>query len=49
MLIDDHLYRRYVIDPMKVDTFEHSARCWIELVDLHSGTHHGRRSVQPHQ
>jgi hypothetical protein len=31
----------YVIDPTKVDAFERFARRWIELVDLHGGTHHG--------
>ena len=31
----------YVIDPAKIDAFERFARRWIELVDLHGGTHHG--------
>jgi NIPSNAP len=31
----------YLIDPAKIDAFERFARRWIELVDLHGGTHHG--------
>jgi hypothetical protein len=31
----------YVIDPAKIDTFERFARRWMELVNLHGGTHHG--------
>jgi NIPSNAP len=31
----------YVIDPAKIDAFERFARRWMELVDLHGGTHHG--------
>jgi hypothetical protein len=31
----------YVIDPGKIDAFERFARRWLELVDLHGGTHHG--------
>jgi len=31
----------YVIDPAKIDVFERFARRWIELVNLHGGTHHG--------
>jgi hypothetical protein len=31
----------YVIDPTKLDAFERFARRWMELVDLHGGTHHG--------
>jgi NIPSNAP len=31
----------YVIDPAKVDAFERFGRRWIELVNLHGGTHHG--------
>jgi NIPSNAP len=31
----------YVIDPAKIDAFERFGRRWIELVDLHGGTHHG--------
>jgi hypothetical protein len=31
----------YVIDATKVDAFERFARRWMELVNLHGGTHHG--------
>jgi hypothetical protein len=31
----------YVIDAAKIDAFEQFARRWMELVDLHGGTHHG--------
>jgi hypothetical protein len=31
----------YVIDAAKTDTFERFARRWMELVNLHGGTHHG--------
>ncbi len=31
----------YVIDPAKIDAFERFGRRWIELVELHGGTHHG--------
>jgi hypothetical protein len=31
----------YVIDPAKIDAFERFARKWMELVELHGGTHHG--------
>ena len=31
----------YVIDPAKIDAFEHFARRWMELVNQHGGTHHG--------
>ncbi len=31
----------YVIDPARIDAFERFARRWMELVDLHGGTHHG--------
>ncbi|MCO5974586.1 NIPSNAP family protein [Actinoallomurus soli] len=31
----------YVIDPAKIDAFERFGRRWMELVDLHGGTHHG--------
>lgn len=34
-------YLRYVIDPFKVDEFEHYARLWIPLVGKFGGTHHG--------
>lgn len=32
---------KYVIDPAKIEAFERFARCWIELVNLNGGTHHG--------
>ncbi|MFI5972794.1 NIPSNAP family protein [Streptomyces sp. NPDC051452] len=31
----------YVIDPAKIEPFERFGRRWMELVDLHGGTHHG--------
>lgn len=31
----------YVIDPGKIDAFERFGRRWMELVELHGGTHHG--------
>jgi len=31
----------YVIDPTKIEAFERFGRRWIELVNLHGGTHHG--------
>lgn len=34
-------YLRYVIDPWKVDEFEHYARLWIPLVARFGGRHHG--------
>jgi hypothetical protein len=32
---------RYEIDPAKIDAFERFAQRWMELVNLHGGTHHG--------
>ncbi|QWP75422.1 NIPSNAP family protein [Lysobacter sp. K5869] len=34
-------YLRYVLDPAKLDQFEHYARQWIPLVARFGGTHHG--------
>jgi hypothetical protein len=31
----------YVIDATKIEAFERFARRWMELVNLHGGTHHG--------
>lgn len=31
----------YVIEPAKIDAFERFARTWMELVEVHGGTHHG--------
>lgn len=31
----------YVIDPDQIDAFERFGRRWMELVNLHGGTHHG--------
>jgi hypothetical protein len=31
----------YVIDATKIDAFERFARRWMQLVNLHGGTHHG--------
>jgi hypothetical protein len=32
---------RYVIDPYKLQEFEHYAKLWIPLVNRLGGTHHG--------
>ena len=32
---------RYVIDPYKLNEFEHYAKLWIPLVNRLGGTHHG--------
>ena len=32
---------RYVIDPAKLDDFEHYGRWWIDLVGRFGGAHHG--------
>ncbi len=34
-------YLRYVIDPDKLEEFEHYARLWIPLVEKFGGQHHG--------
>lgn len=34
-------YLRYVIDPMKLQEFEHYGKLWIPLVERFGGTHHG--------
>ena len=34
-------FLRYVIDPAKVEEFEHYAKLWIPLVDRFGGKHHG--------
>ncbi len=34
-------YLKYVVDPLKLDDFEHYARLWIPLVNRLGGTHHG--------
>lgn len=34
-------YLRYIIDPHKVNEFEHYAKLWIPLVAKFGGTHHG--------
>jgi len=34
-------YLRYIIDPYKLDDFEHYAKLWIPLVNRFGGTHHG--------
>ena len=34
-------YLRYVIEPSKIEEFEHYARLWIPLVERFGGTHHG--------
>lgn len=31
----------YVIDPAEIEVFERFARRWMELVELHGGSHHG--------
>lgn len=34
-------YLRYVIDPFKIEEFEHYAKLWIPLVEKFGGQHHG--------
>ena len=34
-------YLRYVIDPQKLEEFEHYAKLWIPLVNKFGGQHHG--------
>jgi len=34
-------YLRYVIDPRKVEQFEHYGKLWIPLVERFGGQHHG--------
>ena len=34
-------YLRYLIDPSKVNEFEHYGRLWISLVKKFGGVHHG--------
>jgi hypothetical protein len=34
-------YVRYIIDPYKLDEFEHYAKTWIPLVNRFGGIHHG--------
>ncbi len=34
-------YLRYVIDPNKLEEFEHYAAMWIPLVEKFGGKHHG--------
>jgi len=34
-------YLRYVIDPSKVNEFEHYGKLWIPLVEKFGGKHHG--------
>lgn len=34
-------YLRYVIDPDKVEEFEHYGKLWLALVEKFGGAHHG--------
>ena len=34
-------YLRYIIDPYKIEDFEHYGRLWISLVQKFGGEHHG--------
>lgn len=34
-------YLRYVVDPFKLEEFEHYAKLWIPLVERLGGQHHG--------
>ena len=34
-------YLRYIIDPFKIEAFEHYAKLWIPLVNKFGGHHHG--------
>ncbi|ASY65093.1 hypothetical protein SJ05684_c36800 [Sinorhizobium sojae CCBAU 05684] len=40
-------YLKYVIDPYKVEEFEHYAKLWIPLVNRLGGSHHGY--FMPHE
>jgi hypothetical protein len=40
-------YLRYVIDPFKLNEFEHYAKLWIPLVEKFGGQHHGY--FMPHE
>ena len=35
------IYLRYVIDPRKLEEFEHYGKLWIPLVEKFGGKHHG--------
>ena len=34
-------YVRYIIDPFKLNEFEHYGKVWIPLVEKFGGSHHG--------
>jgi len=34
-------YLKYVLDPYKLDAFEHYGKLWIPLVEKFGGQHHG--------
>lgn len=34
-------YLKYVIEPSKIDAFEHYAKLWIPLINRFGGIHHG--------
>lgn len=34
-------YLRYIVDPYRIDQFEHYAKLWIPLVEKFGGQHHG--------
>ncbi len=34
-------YLRYIVDPFKLEEFEHYAKLWIPLVERFGGNHHG--------
>nr|WP_298115645.1 NIPSNAP family protein [uncultured Pseudomonas sp.] len=34
-------YLRYIVDPFKLEEFEHYAKLWIPLVEQFGGNHHG--------
>lgn len=40
-------YLKYIIDPFKIDEFEHYAKLWIPLVEKFGGIHHGY--FMPHE
>jgi hypothetical protein len=40
-------YLRYVVDPYKLQEFEHYAKLWIPMVNRLGGTHHGY--FMPHE
>ncbi len=40
-------YLKYIVDPLKLEAFEHYAKLWIPLVEKFGGIHHGY--FMPHE